>query len=78
VAIEDSRWGLVSARDAGLRCVGVMNSYPASELPGAELVVEGLNTLTLEMLDNLVSHPAKGSGPPNPAKAGLHNEKVRA
>jgi HAD superfamily hydrolase (TIGR01509 family) len=80
VAIEDSRWGLVSARDAGLRCVGVMNSYPASELPGAELVVEGLNTLTLEMLDGLVSNPAKGSGPPNPAKAGLHlrDEKVRA
>ena len=60
VAIEDSRWGLVSARDAGLRCVGVMNSYPASELPGAELVVEGLNTLTLEMLDRLVSGPPEG------------------
>ena len=55
VAIEDSRWGLDSARDAGLRCVAVMNSYPASELPGAELIVEGLNTLTLEMLDTLVA-----------------------
>ena len=29
VAIEDSRWGLESARGAGLRCVGVTNSYPA-------------------------------------------------
>ena len=34
VAIEDSRWGLESARGAGLRCVGVTNSYPASELAG--------------------------------------------
>ncbi len=67
VAIEDSRWGLDSARDAGLRCVAVMNSYPAAELPGAELIVEGLNTLTLEMLDKLAS---------GPAEAGRHAESV--
>jgi beta-phosphoglucomutase len=54
VAIEDSRWGLASARGAGLRCVGVTTSYPADELPGAELVVAGLADLTLEMLDRLV------------------------
>jgi len=53
VAIEDSRWGLESARGAGLRCVGVTNSYPAGELTGAELVVSGLHTLTLEALDRL-------------------------
>jgi beta-phosphoglucomutase len=55
VAIEDSRWGLDSARGAGLRCVGVTTSYPAHELPGAELVVPGLHALTLEMLDRLCS-----------------------
>ena len=54
VAIEDSLWGLESARQAGLRCVGVTTSYPAVELPGAELVVEGLHALTLPMLDALV------------------------
>lgn len=53
VAIEDSRWGLASARAAGLRCVGVTSSYPASELPGAELTVGGLADLALEMLDEL-------------------------
>src|SRR5918995_527900 len=47
VAIEDSRWGLESARGAGLRCVGVTNSYKPDELPGAELIVSGLDTLTL-------------------------------
>lgn len=56
VAIEDSRWGLESARGAGLRCVGVTNSYPAEELAGAELVVDGLKALTLPMLDRLVGH----------------------
>ena len=55
VAIEDSRWGLESARGAGLRCVAVSNSYPAHELSGAELVVNGLKELTLPMLDDLVS-----------------------
>ena len=54
VAIEDSRWGLVSARGADLRCVAVTNTYSADELrPDAELVVAGLHALTLEALDNL-------------------------
>ena len=58
VAIEDSRWGLESARGAGLRCVGVTNSYPADELTGAELVVSGLQSLTIEALDRLCAAPA--------------------
>jgi beta-phosphoglucomutase len=54
VAIEDSKWGLVSARGADLRCVAVTNTYPATELrEDAELVVPGLHTLTLEALDDL-------------------------
>jgi HAD superfamily hydrolase (TIGR01509 family) len=54
VAIEDSRWGLESARGAGLRCVGVTNSYPAEALEGAELIVAGLGSLTLDALNRLV------------------------
>jgi HAD superfamily hydrolase (TIGR01509 family) len=53
VAIEDSRWGLESARGAGLRLVGVTTSYPAHELADAELIVAGLNALTLSALDRL-------------------------
>jgi HAD superfamily hydrolase (TIGR01509 family) len=53
VAIEDSRWGLESALGAGLRCVGVTNSYAAHELTGAELVVSNLMELTLPALDRL-------------------------
>lgn len=55
VAIEDSRWGLESARGAGLRLVGVTTSYPAEELPGAELVVGGLQDLTMPALDRLAA-----------------------
>jgi len=53
VAIEDSRWGLESARGAGLRLVGITSSYSAGELSSAELVVDGLGTLTLPALDKL-------------------------
>ena len=60
VAIEDSRWGLESARGAGLRCVGVTNSYPADELTGAELVVSSLQALTIEALDRLCGSGAAG------------------
>jgi HAD superfamily hydrolase (TIGR01509 family) len=55
VAIEDSRWGLESAQGAGLRLVGVTTSYPAHELGGAELIVSGLDELTLSALDRLCS-----------------------
>ena len=53
VAIEDSVWGLESARGAGLRCVGVTNSYPADQLAGAELIVDGLKALTIQALEHL-------------------------
>ena len=54
VAIEDSRWGLHSARGADLRCVAVTNTYSEPELRAdAELVVAGLHALTLTALDAL-------------------------
>jgi beta-phosphoglucomutase len=54
VAIEDSRWGLVSAATAGLRCVAITNTYAEGELaPYAELVVDGFGRLTVEILDRL-------------------------
>ncbi len=55
VAIEDSRWGLQSARGAGLTTIAVTTSYPAGELAGdADLVVDGLDAITLDRLDTLV------------------------
>jgi len=54
VAVEDSRWGLESARTAGLRTIAVTTSYPADALrPHAELVVSGLAALSLDALDRL-------------------------
>jgi hypothetical protein len=36
----------------------VTNSYPAAELEGAELIVDGLNALTLGALDALCENHA--------------------
>jgi beta-phosphoglucomutase len=54
VAVEDSRWGLESARAAGLRTVAVTNSYAAADLaPSADLVIASLESLDLEALARL-------------------------
>jgi beta-phosphoglucomutase len=53
LAIEDSRWGLESARTAGLRCVGITNTYPAHELTGADAVIASLAELTPEFVRTL-------------------------
>lgn len=50
LAIEDSRWGIQSARAAGLRCVGITNTYPARELAEADAVIGSLDEFTAEMI----------------------------
>ena len=60
VGIDDSVGGLVAARGAGLRCVGVADRGREHELaPYAELIVPALHAVTLDMLDTLVT----GTGP---------------
>jgi HAD superfamily hydrolase (TIGR01509 family) len=55
VAIEDSRWGLESARAAGLRTVAVTHTYAAEELAdAADVVVPSLEMLTLEFVRRIV------------------------
>jgi beta-phosphoglucomutase len=54
VAIEDSHWGLQSARAAGLRTVAVTNTYPASELT-ADLTITSLQAIDLDALRRLCS-----------------------
>ena len=46
VAVEDSQWGLESARLAGLHTIAVTHTYAASSLT-ADLVISNLDALTL-------------------------------
>jgi beta-phosphoglucomutase len=54
VAVEDSRWGIASARAAGLRTVGVTSSYGAEELSEADVVIGSLADLDLASLQRLL------------------------
>jgi beta-phosphoglucomutase len=63
VAVEDSPWGLESARAAGLLTVGVAHTYTRDALAQANAVVDTLDTLTWEMLCRLapVRDPGKSA-----------------
>ena len=64
VAIEDSLGGLESARAAALRLVGVANTYSADSIePAAEMVVSGLDSLTLSALDGLCAELMRTNRP---------------
>jgi HAD superfamily hydrolase (TIGR01509 family) len=52
VAIEDSPWGLQSARAAGLRTVAVAHTYAASALD-ADLVIGSIGELDIDQLKRL-------------------------
>ena len=53
VAVEDSRWGLQSARAAGLKTVGVAQTYDRQALSEADLVVSTVGDLDIEALGRL-------------------------
>lgn len=50
VAIEDSKWGILSAKSAGMACVGITSTYPATELGGADVVIGSLDEFTAELI----------------------------
>ncbi len=53
LVVEDSLAGIISAKGAGMRTVGVSNTYTADQLldAGADVVVDGLAILTPEWID---------------------------
>ena len=53
-AVEDSRWGLQSARGAGLKTIAITQSYSPSELKAeADMVIDHLDELTSTLLSRL-------------------------
>lgn len=49
VAIEDTAAGLASAKAAGLRCIGITTTFPASKLQLADAIVSSLDEITAEL-----------------------------
>ena len=53
VAIEDSHWGLQSARAAGMRTIAVTHTYPRETLTEADAIVDSLDEMTVEFVRKL-------------------------
>jgi len=53
VAVEDSRWGIESAKGAGLWCVGITHTYPVAELMDADVIISSLHELTNALIQGL-------------------------
>ena len=50
LAIEDSRFGIESAKSAGLWCIGITTTYPVSELMTADSIITSLDELTPNLI----------------------------
>ena len=53
LAIEDSRWGIASAKTAGLWCIGIANTYPVAELLEADAVISSLDEFTPALIESI-------------------------
>ncbi len=53
LAIEDSLWGIESAKGAGLRCVGIASTYPREALVVADTVIDSLAEFTPALIRSL-------------------------
>ena len=55
LVIEDSKEGVLGSHRAGMRCLAVTNSHPAEKLKEAEAVINGLDEITEDFLEKLLS-----------------------
>lgn len=55
LAIEDSHWGIASAKAAGLPCVGITTTYPRPHLTLADRVIDSLAEFTPDFVRQLAS-----------------------
>ena len=62
LAIEDSHWGIQSAKAAGLRCVGITHSYPAHALSAADVVIHRLDEFTVEFIERQFPEKTEDAG----------------
>jgi beta-phosphoglucomutase len=51
--IEDSRWGIVSAKKAGMHIIAVTSSYTADELKDAEMIINSVRQLKISDMQKL-------------------------
>ena len=55
IVIEDAIAGVAAARNAGMRCLAVTTTHPRSSLKDADLVVDSLETVTVDDMERLLA-----------------------
>jgi beta-phosphoglucomutase len=50
IVIEDSQWGLIAAKKAGMKTIAVTNSYAADQLSSADKITETLAEISIKDL----------------------------
>jgi beta-phosphoglucomutase len=53
VVIEDSHWGIISAKKAGMHVIAVTNSYAADQLKDAEMIIDSVRQLKISDMQKL-------------------------
>ena len=53
IAIEDSHWGLDSARTAGMRTIAITTTSAASKLAKADRIIQRVDEITVELIDEI-------------------------
>jgi beta-phosphoglucomutase len=59
LAIEDSHWGLMSARAAGMTTIGITHTYPREALGVAHVIIDSLDELTDAFVLGLTPEPPR-------------------
>lgn len=54
VVIEDSLAGITAAKEAGMACIGVTNTFPGEELRAADRIVDSLEAVDMTLLHDLI------------------------
>lgn len=53
VVIEDSRSGVISAKTAGCKCIGVTTTHSSKDLAQADVIVKDFGSITKELINSL-------------------------
>jgi HAD superfamily hydrolase (TIGR01509 family) len=59
IVIEDSLNGILAAKVAGAKVIGITTTHNANELPPVNLIIDNFEQLTLSSLENLFNFAKK-------------------
>ncbi len=59
IVIEDAVAGVAAAGSAGMHCIAITNTHPAEKLKPADLIVDSLEKITIQVIERLLASKNK-------------------